>query len=53
MLGMKRDLVEGYNGEDWDVGPAGTIMCPCGHRIEDDGKCPNGHRSPLLQEGLI
>lgn len=49
---MKREFVEAADG-DWQVGRDGTITCPCGHRIEDDGECPNGHVSPLRDAGLI
>jgi hypothetical protein len=49
---MKRDVVESADG-DWMVGADGVIVCPCGHRIEDDGNCPDGHTSPLRSKGLI
>lgn len=29
------------------------LHCPDGHPVEDDGTCPDGHRSPLLDAGLI
>ena len=34
-------------GEDF------TLVCPCGIEIEQDGTCPNGHVSPLREQGLI
>jgi len=49
---MKREFVRQADG-DWDVDHAGVIICPCGHRIEDDGECPNGHVSPMRSAGLI
>jgi hypothetical protein len=49
---MKREFVEKQDG-DWQVGADGVIVCPCGHRIEDDGECPNGHTSPMRSAGLI
>lgn len=49
---MKREFVESQDG-DWMVDHAGVITCPCGHRIEDDGECPNGHESPMLSAGII
>jgi len=48
----KREFVESQDG-DWMVGADGVIVCPCGHRIEDDGECPNGHTSPMRSAGLI
>lgn len=47
---LKRKLVE---GTDWTTDGMGTLLCPCGHRVEDDGRCPNGHESIMLQKGLI
>jgi len=52
MTAQKRELVESQDG-DWMVGADGVIVCPCGHRIEDDGQCPNGHESPMRSMGLI
>lgn len=52
MAGLKEQFIRQQDG-DWDVDIGGTIICPCGHRIEDDGKCPNGHKSPLLEAGMI
>lgn len=50
MKAMKRKLVE---GTDWIVEHDGMLVCPCGHRVEDDGTCPNGHTSPMRERGLI
>ncbi|WP_424533726.1 hypothetical protein ACOZ38_25655 [Sphaerisporangium viridialbum] len=25
-----------------------ALICPCDHKIEWDGICPNGHKSPVL-----
>jgi hypothetical protein len=47
---MKERFLE---GTDWTTDGMGTLICPCGHRVEDDGNCPNGHESPLLGAGLI
>lgn len=38
---------------DWDAEDDTTLVCPCGHVIELDGRCPNGHVSPLRENGLI
>jgi hypothetical protein len=40
--------------DDWEISVYGdSFICPCGHEIEQDGICPNGHESPLLAMGLI
>lgn len=41
---------------DWSTDGYGIdacLICPCGITIEQDGRCPNGHVSPLRQMGLI
>jgi len=39
---------------DWESVPhMNALRCPCGHTIELDGECPNGHVSILKQKGLI
>lgn len=48
---QKREFVESKRG--WTVDPDGTIRCPCGRRIEDDGECPDGHVSPMRSAGII
>ena len=30
-----------------------ALICPCGHVIEQDGKCPEGCVSPLRAMGMI
>lgn len=47
---MKEQLIE---GTDWTTDGLGTFICPCGNRVEDDGQCPNGHKSPMLKAGII
>lgn len=39
--------------EEWEQNHLGDLICPCGHTIELDGKCPNGHVSPIREQGLI
>jgi len=40
--------------DDWDVDPDGAVFyCPHGTAIEPDGRCPEGHSSPLLSLGMI
>lgn len=55
MMGMKRQVLEnhGYMDEGWDISPSGVLICPHGHLIEDDGECPEGCESPILEMGLI
>lgn len=42
---------------DWEIDTAYgldfTLVCPCGHTIEQDGRCPDGCVSPLRTMGLI
>lgn len=40
-------------GTGWVFINSSVLECPCGHRVELDGKCPNGCKSPLLKKGLI
>lgn len=49
---MKRDVIRSIDS-DWDVSHDGTLICPCGRRVEDDGDCPDGHVSPLKRHGMI
>jgi hypothetical protein len=44
--------------EDWDTdgdvyGLDFLLICPHGHTIEQDGRCPEGCVSPLRELGLI
>lgn len=48
---MKGIIIEDYDG--WEVTADGHLQCPCGWIIEDDGTCPDGHVSPLRQEGMV
>jgi len=38
---------EFLKGTEWSIDVGGTLICPCGHRVEDDGRCPNGCESPI------
>jgi hypothetical protein len=42
---------EGYT--DWEVENDAVLICPCGNRVEYDGRCPAGCVSPLLEMGMI
>lgn len=48
----KEEFLEEFGYNRWTVSN-GVLVCPCGHKVEDDGECPNGHESPLKQEMLI
>lgn len=49
----------GFIDKGWEVEAEGTygldanLICPHGHVIEQDGRCPEGCVSPLRQLGLI
>lgn len=46
-------LPEGWERDADVYGLDFNLVCPCGHTIEQDGVCPNGHVSPLRTAGLI
>ncbi len=54
-LEMKEEMlsITGHDREGWTVDMNGFFICPCGHRIEDDGGCPEGCVSPMVEVGLI
>lgn len=42
--------------EDWETDGMGIdscLICPHGHTIEQDGRCPEGCVSPLRELGII
>jgi hypothetical protein len=39
--------------DDTSCGAHVCLVCPCDHVIELDGECPNGHKNPLRDMGLI
>jgi len=43
----------GFESKGWTTDGLGTFICPHGHRIEDDGRCPEGCISPMLTLGVI
>lgn len=43
----------GLDKDGWTVDYAGVLICPHGHRVEDDGECPEGCKSPMLAFGII
>jgi hypothetical protein len=46
--------VTGAASEGWAVHTMGdAFICPCGSFVELDGKCPEGHVSPMRRAGLI
>jgi hypothetical protein len=38
---------------DWEIVDDAVIVCPHGHSIEWDGRCPDGCVSPFMTLGLI
>lgn len=53
---MFDDIIEELLPEDWSTDGYGIdscLVCPCGITIEQDGRCPNGHISPLRGLGLV
>lgn len=46
-------LPEGWTHDADDAGWSFILTCPHGHRVEQDGRCPEGCRSPLRDAGLI
>ena len=52
MQAWKESVIDDIAPE-WNVHRLGQLVCPCGHRVEDDGVCPNGHESPLRQRGMV
>lgn len=49
---LERELPEGWNVRRMED-PFAGLVCPHGHSIELDGKCPDGCESPLLDHGLV
>ncbi len=47
------ELLEGTEWETDGFGLDACLICPHGHLIEQDGRCPEGCVSPLLTMGLI
>lgn len=47
------NIPENLLPEDWESDNMGMLICPCGHRVEMDGECPEGHVSPIRKQGLI
>jgi hypothetical protein len=53
---MHMDFIEEILPEGWETDGFGLdscLICPHGHMIEQDGRCPEGCVSPLLTMGLI
>lgn len=51
-----QQFLDMFGYDDWatdGMGMSSILICPCGNRIEQDGECPNGHVSPLREEGFI
>ena len=50
---MYDEILDGILPEGWDHDGDDVLICPHGHRIELDGKCPEGCVSPLRLMGMI
>ena len=53
---MIDDLIEDILPEGWETDGFGLdslLICPHGNAIEQDGRCPEGCVSPLVEMGLI
>lgn len=53
MIDTLYDLLDEAGYDEWDIEDDVTLICPHGHPIEWDGKCPEGCDSPLKKMGLI
>ena len=50
------DVLESLLPDNWGTdgfGMDSILICPHGHRVEQDGHCSDGCESPLLTLGLI
>ena len=50
---MSWKILEEILPDGWIVEDDAVLICPHGHRIEYDGKCPEGCVSPLREMGMI
>lgn len=53
MIALTKHVIKNNGYNEWTIDQFGQAVCPCGNSIEIDGKCPNGHISPVRQEGMI
>ena len=50
------ELLDEIGADDWETDGMGLdslLIAPDGCTIEQDGRCPHGHVSPLRTAGLI
>jgi len=50
-MDLEEILPEGWETDGY--GLDSCLICPHGHTIEQDGRCPDGCVSPLITMGLI
>jgi len=53
---MIEQVLQENGYDEWNTdgyGMSSVLICPHGHRIEQDGKCPDGCISPLREMGMI
>lgn len=46
------EFLDEIGADEWEATPMGDLICPCGDTIELDGRCPEGHESPLMEMGV-
>jgi hypothetical protein len=46
-------LPEGWSIHDENMAPDFLLECPHGATIEQDGRCPEGCVSPMIEAGLV
>lgn len=55
-MSQLEDMLEMHGYDEWDTdgfGLSSVLICPHGHRVEQDGSCPEGCVSPLREMGMI
>lgn len=50
---VEEALPDGWDIHDRNMGMDCLLVCPHGHVIEQDGRCPSACVSPLIAAGLI
>jgi len=53
---MIEEFLNQHGYSDWQTdgyGLSSVLICPHGHRVEQDGNCPDGCVSPLKEVGMI
>lgn len=55
MMEVIEEMLEpsGWEVYDPEMGLSFLLLCPHGDTVEQDGICPNGEKSPLIDLGVI